>query len=403
MSAINFKITSKSGRARTGELKTPHGVIETPAFIPVGTKANVKTLDVMDLKNINAPAVLANTYHLYLRPGEKLIDDFGGVGKFMGWDGPTFTDSGGFQVFSLGFGLEHGVGKVSNMFPDEAQNEKKIIKKKLFKIDQDGVNFVSHLDGSKHRFTPENSIEIQQKIGADIILAFDECTSPLHNEAYTAKALGRTHDWAKRSKQAWTNRESQALYGIIQGGAYKKLRLKSAEFISELDTPGIAIGGSLGKSKNDMFDILDWTLPILPDDKPRHLLGIGEISDLLEASAVGIDTFDCVAPTRNARNGSMFVSPSNGGKRSNKFSINIRASKFASDAGPIDASCDCFTCKNHSRAYLRHLFATGEILGMRLATIHNLRFIINLMADVRLAINENRLDKLISEWGLVQR
>lgn len=400
MSAIDFKISHKSGAARTGTLKTPHGVIETPAFIPVGTKANVKTLDVSDLKNINAPAVLSNTYHLYLRPGEELISKFGGVGKFMGWDGPTFTDSGGFQVFSLGFGLEHGVGKVSNMFPDDDKNKKNTSKKKLFKIDQDGVNFVSHLDGSKHRFTPETSIQIQQKIGADIILAFDECTSPMHDEAYTAEALGRTHDWAKRSKAAWTKREEQALYGIIQGGAYKKLRTKSAEFISELDTSGIAIGGSLGKSKSDMFKILDWTLPIMPDNKPRHLLGIGEISDLLLASAVGIDTFDCVAPTRNARNGSVFISPEYGGNIKNKFSINVRAQKFANDESPIDPSCDCFTCNNHSRAYIRHLFASGEILAMRLATIHNLRFIINLMAQVRSAINEDRTNKLHDRFGL---
>ncbi|HEX5797996.1 MAG TPA: tRNA guanosine(34) transglycosylase Tgt, partial [Candidatus Saccharimonadales bacterium] len=243
--AINFKITAKDGKARTGVLSTPHGDIKTPAFIPVGTKANVKTLDVGDLEDLKAPAVLANTYHLYLRPGENLIHESGGLGKFMGYTGPTFTDSGGFQVFSLGFGLEHGVSKVSNIFPDEevASRAQQTPKKKLFKIDDDGVNFVSHLDGSKHRFTPEKSIEIQQKIGADIIFAFDECTSPLHDKQYTTEAMLRTHEWAKRSVQAWTNRENQALFGIIQGGAYKDLRQQSTEFICSLDTPGIAIGG----------------------------------------------------------------------------------------------------------------------------------------------------------------
>lgn len=400
MTAVKFVVTSRSGHARTGIISTPHGEIETPAFIPVGTKATVKTLDVSDLINLKAPAVLANTYHLYLRPGPDLIEEFGGVGKFMGWKGPTFTDSGGFQVFSLGFGLEHGVGKVANIFPDENASDKKQAtpKKKLFKIDQDGVNFVSHLDGSKHRFTPENSIQWQQKIGADIILAFDECTSPMHDKKYTAEAMNRTHDWAKRSVEAWTNREKQGLYGIIQGGAYKDLRIASSEFICSLDTPGIAVGGSLGKSKKDMYEILDWTIPVLPEDKPRHLLGIGEIEDLFGASAKGIDTFDCVAPTRNARNGSVYVSPKNGGTPKNKFSINIRAARYAGDSGPIDPGCDCFTCLTHSRAYIRHLFASGELLSMRLATIHNLHFIFNLMRRIRQAIENQTLDELATDW-----
>lgn len=406
MSALNFKIITKSGRSRTGILTTPHGQFETPAFIPVGTKADVKMLDAADLTSLKAPAVLANTYHLYLRPGEKLIEKFGGLGKFMSWEGPTFTDSGGFQVFSLGFGLEHGVSKVSNIFPEEESlaNKKEVravpAKKKLFKIDQDGVNFVSHLDGSKHRFTAEKSIDIQQKIGADIILAFDECTSPLHSKTYTKEAMERTHEWAKRSVSAWTNRDNQALYGIIQGGAFKDLRTTSSEFISSLDTPGIAIGGSLGKSKTDMYDILDWTIPATPENKPRHLLGIGEIEDLFTGSFRGIDTFDCVAPTRNARNGSVFISPSIGGKLNNKFSINIRSAKYSSSAEPIDETCHCFTCKNHTRAYLRHLFSTGELLAMRLATIHNLHFIFNLMEQIRRAINDDNLPVFAKKWGI---
>lgn len=399
---MKFDITSKDKKARTGLIKTPHGDIETPAFIPVGTKADVKTLDINDLHNLNTPAVLANTYHLYLRPGPDLIEKLGGVGKFMGWDGPSFTDSGGFQVFSLGFGLEHGVSKVSNIFPDEESNRKlkTQTKKKLFKIDEDGVNFVSHLDGSKHRFTAESSIDIQQKLGADMIFAFDECTSPLHDKKYTQEAMERTHRWAKRSVQAWTNRSEQALYGIIQGGAYEDLRKKSTEFICSLDTPGIAVGGSLGKSKKDMFDILDWTLPITPGERPRHLLGIGEIEDLLTASARGIDTFDCVSPTRIARNGSVYVSPKSGGNAKNKFNINIRAQKYAADSGPIDDSCGCFTCKHHTRAYIRHLFASGELLAMRLATIHNLHFVFGLMGDIRGAIRMGKLDKLLQEWNV---
>ncbi len=400
MAAISFHVTAKSGRARTGIITTPHGQIETPAFLPVGTKADVKMLDISDLKSLGAPAVLANTYHLYLRPGADLIEKLGGVGKFMGWDGPTFTDSGGFQVFSLGFGLEHGVSKISNIFPDEdiAGRPKNTGRKKLFTIDNEGVNFVSHLDGSKHRFTPESSVQIQQKIGADIIFAFDECTSPLHDKKYTEQALERTHAWATRSVQAWTNRGKQGLYGIVQGGAYKDLRIKSTEFICALDTPGIAIGGSLGKSKRDMYDILDWTLPITPGDKPRHLLGIGDIEDLFGASARGIDSFDCVSPTRNARNGSVYISPENGGKASGKFSLNIRSQRFAADPRPLDPGCECFTCSHHSRAYIRHLFASGELLAMRLATIHNLHFILKLMEQIRQSIKNDSLNKLAAKW-----
>lgn len=419
---MKFDILSKDGRARTGIIHTPHGDIETPAFIPVGTKADVKMLDINDLNSLKAPAVLANTYHLYLRPGPDLIAGLGGLGKFMGWDGPTFTDSGGFQVFSLGFGLEHGVSKVSNIFPDEEikpragrgegtpANEyrgsstggapRPKTRERLFRVDEDGVNFVSHLDGSKHRFTAETSIDIQQKLGADIIFAFDECTSPLHDKKYTKEAMERTHGWAERSVQAWTNRENQALYGIIQGGSYEDLRRQSTQFICSLDTPGIAIGGSLGKSKKDMFDILDWTLPLTPKDKPRHLLGIGEIEDLFTASARGIDTFDCVSPTRIARNGSVYISPEAGGNTKNKFNINIRSQVYASDPEPIDKRCGCFTCKNHSRAYIRHLFASGELLAMRLTTIHNLHFVLNIMRDIRTAISEASLKKLAKEWGI---
>ena len=399
--AVKFTKITSDGKARRGTIHTPHGSIETPAFIPVGTQASVKTLDIDDLKKIEAPAVLANTYHLYLRPGVDLVEKHGGLHKFMGWDGPTFTDSGGFQVFSLGFGLEHGVSKISNIFPDEDIAARRQGKPKLMKVDSDGVNFRSHLDGSSHRFTAENSITLQQHIGADIILAFDECTSPLHDEKYTAAALKRTHSWAKRSLGAWTNRSQQGLFGIVQGGSFRTLREESAKYISSLDFPGYAIGGSLGKNKEDMHRILEWTNPLLDDSKPVHLLGIGEIADLFAGVSRGIDTFDCVAPTRMARNGAVYVSPAGGGKPANKFRINVESAKYMDDPAPIDRDCDCFSCTHHSRAYLRHLFNANEMLGMRLATIHNLRFIINLMQQIRNSIEEKKFKELATEWGVV--
>jgi queuine tRNA-ribosyltransferase/7-cyano-7-deazaguanine tRNA-ribosyltransferase len=397
---FNFKVHATDGAARRGTIMTPHGPIETPAFIPVGTQASVKTLDVEDLKRIQAPAVLANTYHLYLRPGADTVERFGGVGEFMAWDGPTFTDSGGFQVFSLGFGLEHGVSKISNIFPDEDQPRRRQGKPKLMKVDDEGVSFRSHLDGSSHRFTAESSIGLQQQIGADIILAFDECTSPLHDERYTAQALERTHAWAQRSVNAWTNRSQQALYAIVQGGAYHQLRLDSAKFMNNLDVPGYAIGGSLGRSKQDMYRILEWTLPILNSDKPRHLLGIGEIADLFAGVARGIDTFDCVAPTRMARNGAVYIGPEAAGTPTNKFRLNVGTAKYADDAGPIDPTCTCEVCQRHSRAYLRHLFHANELLAMRLATIHNLHFIIALMGQIRDAIERRELAVLAQRWGV---
>lgn len=398
---FSYSLVSRDGWARLGVISTPHGRIETPAFIPVGTRASVKTLDSADLKQIGVQAVLANTYHLYLRPGAELVRDQGGLHEFMNWDGPIFTDSGGFQVFSLGFGILHGVGKVANIFPDEESLPRpKSSKPGLMKVDGEGVTFRSHIDGSSHRFTAERSIEIQQQLGADIIFAFDECTSPLHDERYTAQALARTHEWAKRSQRAWTNRGRQALYGIVQGGAYKSLREQSAAFISGLDFPGIAIGGSLGRSKRDMHSILEWTMPLLDDSKPRHLLGIGEVADLFECAARGIDSFDCAAPTRMARNGAVYIRPANGGTPQNKFRFNITAAGFRDDGRPIDPGCDCYGCRHHTRAYLRHLFNSGEMLGMRLATAHNLRFVERLMSDIRQAIGSRTLRQLGSAWGL---
>ncbi|MSU76025.1 tRNA guanosine(34) transglycosylase Tgt [Patescibacteria group bacterium] len=400
MSAIKFSVTSKSGKARTGLLTTPHGKVRTPAFIPVGTQATVKTVDPDDLKTLGAEIVLANTYHLYLRPGTALIKKTGGLHNFMNWDGPILTDSGGFQVFSLGWGLEHGVSKISNIFPDEDEVDRRTQKPRLMKVDEEGVTFASHLDGTKHRLTAEVSIKAQQDLGADIILAFDECTSPLHDEEYTREALARSHAWAARSKKAWTNRKQQALFGIVQGGAYQSLREESAQFINDLDVPGYAIGGSLGKTKKDMHQILGWVNPLLDSNKPRHLLGIGEVEDIFNGVARGVDLFDCAAPTRMARNGTVLIRPESGGDLKNRFRLNVAAAKFKNDMKPIDASCDCVACQNYSRAYLRHLFAAHEPLGPRLATIHNLRFMMKLMEEVREAISTGNLSRLAKRWGV---
>lgn len=398
MAAINFSISATDGAARRGELRTPHGVIETPAFLPVGTQATVKTLDTADLRTAGAQVVLANTYHLYLRPGSDLVKKLGGLHDFMGWDGPIITDSGGFQVFSLGFGLEHGVSKISNIFPDEDRVNRRTQRPKLMRVDEEGVSFTSHLDGSSHRLTPESSIKIQQDLGADIILAFDECTSPLHDREYTAAALDRTHRWAERCLEAWTTRRRQALFGIVQGGAWQELREDSARFIDGRPFPGMAIGGSLGKTKRDMHRILEWVTPLLAPEKPRHLLGIGEIEDLFESVARGVDLFDCVAPTRMARNGTLYLSPANGGAKRNRFRLNVNTAKYRSDASPPDPGCDCPTCQNHSRAYLRHLFVTGEALGPRLGTIHNLHFIHRLLDDIRTAVADRKLARLAKDW-----
>jgi queuine tRNA-ribosyltransferase/7-cyano-7-deazaguanine tRNA-ribosyltransferase len=400
MSAIKFHITAKEGAARRGRLETPHGVIQTPAFVPVGTQATVKTLDPRDLKDVKAQAVLANTYHLYLRPGSKLVAKAGGLHTFMNWDRPIMTDSGGFQVFSLGWGLEHGVSKISNIFPGESTKGPGESKTKLATVDERGVTFRSHLDGSRHRLTPEKSLKIQQELGADLIFAFDECTSPLHDEAYTTRSLERTHRWAERSLQAWTNRRRQALFGIVQGGAYEGLRHQSAEFIDSLPFPAVAIGGSLGKTKADMHRILDWTIPHLAPEKPRHLLGIGEVVDLFQAVARGIDLFDCVAPTRMARNGTVYLRPESGGTLKKQFRLNVSAAKHKSDLGPIDPACDCPTCAHYSRAYLRHLFNARESLGMRLATIHNVRFMLRLSEEIRQAISRRQLSALADAWGV---
>lgn len=401
MARLTFTIEATDGAARAGTLHTPHGDVPTPAFAAVGTQAAVKALAPDDLRAAGVDVVLANTYHLYLRPGAETVARLGGLARFMSWHGPTMTDSGGFQVFSLGFGLEHGVGKIASMFPDEGDAPGRLPparprNERLTRVDDDGVTFVSHLDGSRHRFTPEISIRVQESLGADILLAFDECTSPLHDHAYTREALGRTHRWAVRCLEA--HRTGQALYGIVQGGAYPDLREESARFIGGLPFDGFAVGGSLGRSKADMHRVLDWTLPLLPQARPRHLLGIGDVEDLFEGVARGIDTFDCVGPTRLARNGALLLRPAAGGGPRNRFRLNIRNAAHAHDDGPVDPGCRCYTCRTFSRAYLRHLFRAGELLAFRLATLHNLTVMTDLMRDIRAAVRAGELEALRREW-----
>ncbi len=423
-SAFSIYHRDSDSWARSGVLKTPHGEIQTPSFVAVGTQATVKAVGPDDLKKIGIQVLIANTYHLHLRPGEDIIAQLGGLHSFMGWDGPLMTDSGGFQAFSLGAAIEHGVGKIASIFPDEVEAAERggHLRKarqgqSLVKITEEGIEFRSHLDGSPQKFTPENTIEIQKKLGADIIFVLDECTSPLHDYEYTKRAMERTHRWALRALEQFRRPSplaplpssrtgegwpigrgegpgSQALFGIIQGGAYRDLREQSAQFISSLDFDGIGIGGSVGRSKNDLYKVLEWTIPLLPEEKPRHLLGIGEIEDIFHAVARGVDLFDCVAPTRMARNGALWV------KDSENFRINITNARYKTDPRPVEEGCDCYTCRNFSRAYLHHLFIAKEILAMRLATIHNLYFLESLMRKIRAAISEHALVELAAEWGV---
>ncbi len=396
-----------NGKARLGTLTTPHGSISTPEFLPVGTQATVKAILPRDLWENGVQGVLANTYHLYLRPGSKLVEKMGGLHRFMNWNGPIMTDSGGFQAFSLGAGREHGVGKIGGVFPEEQRRNGRPSEpmrsptaspsqQKMVKIDEEGVLFRSHLDGSPHKLTPESSIRIQEELGADLILAFDECTSPLADKRYTERSLERTHRWATRCVEARRD-TPQILYGILQGGAYRDLRDRSCEFMTKLGFEAYAIGGSLGKTKLDMLSVLDWTIPQLPDNCPRHLLGIGEIGDLFEGVERGVDTFDCVIPTRFARNGHLLAPPEVEGRNS-KGTINLKGARFTEDDTPAVPGCECYCCKNFSRAYLRHLYKASEILACQLGTIHNLHFMAKLMREVRASLVDGSFAKLKDYW-----
>ena len=349
--------------ARRGVIHTPHGDIQTPVFMPVGTQATVKSMTPEELKEIEAQIILSNTYHLYLRPGNKLIKEAGGLHEFMRWDRPILTDSGGFQVFSLG---------------------------PLRKITEDGVEFKSYLDGSKHFLSPEDVMEIENDLGADIMMAFDECCPYPSTYEYTKNSMERTTRWAERCKKAHLRPEEQGLFGIIQGGFYKDLRRKSVEDLIKLDFPGYAIGGiSVGEPKEEFLDILRYTAPLMPINKPRYLMGVGTPDYLIEATLAGIDMCDCVLPTRIARNGTAMTW---NGK------VVVRNATYERDWKPIDEKCDCYACKNYTRAYVNHLIKNKEILGVRLLSIHNLRFLTKLMEKVRIEIENDNLINFRKEF-----
>ena len=365
MSAIRYELIKKCKQtgARLGRVHTPHGSFDTPAFMPVGTQATVKGMSPDELKEIEAQIILSNTYHLHMRPGEDIVKGAGGLHGFMNWDRPILTDSGGFQVFSLS---------------------------DLRDIKEEGVTFKSHIDGSKRFITPEMATRIQNDLGADIIMAFDECIPYPAEYDYAKKSLERTTRWAKRCKQTHRNTDKQALFGIVQGGMYKELREQSAYELLELDFPGYAIGGlSVGEPAEEMYAMLEHTVPLLPEDRPRYLMGVGSPDYLIEGAIRGIDMFDCVHPTRIGRNGTVMTSSGR---------IIIRDAVYARDYSSLDSECDCYTCRNFSRAYLRHLLKVGEVLGIRLTTWHNLRFLINLMKNVRQAIMEDRLGDFRNEF-----
>lgn len=387
--------------ARRGRLDTPHGSIETPEYLPVGTLATVKGMTPRQLEELGAQGMLSNTYHLYLRPGADVVEELGGLHRFMNWNRPVMTDSGGFQAFSLGSAREHGVGKIGGVFPGEVKNPLAgrpagWAEESLARLDDDGVVFRSHLDGSRHKLTPELSIRVQEQLGADLILALDECTSPMATYEYTAHALERTHRWARRCVEARRD-TPQALYGIVQGGEWQDLRERSVEFITSLPFQGIAIGGSLGKSKQDMHRVLEWTVPGLPEDRPRHLLGIGEVDDLFECVERGVDTFDCVIPTRFARTANLFV-PFGMEGATKRGTLVLKHAAWTRDPRPVDPDCPCYCCRNFSRAYLRHLFKADEILAYVLGTIHNLHFMLELMRQIRASLDDGTFPALKARW-----
>ena len=419
MAAFHFSVLQKdkSSQARAGRLSTPHGDILTPNFNPVGTQATVKTLSSQDLKDIGAQIVLSNTYHLGLRPGSETIQKMGGLGKFMSWEGPTMTDSGGYQVFSLGVAQKkvlikdrHGrklskfsksvflnPAEFSNQLPaiTKTREEKERRKLREAKVHEDGVWFYSHIDGSKRWFDAEVSIKLQEQLGADLIVAFDDHESPLWDYETTQVSLERTNRWALQSLAA-QKRKDQLMYGVVHGGMYQDLREASARFVEKY-FEAVSIGGSY-TSKDVLYKVMEWSLKHFSEEKPRHMLGIGEVQDLFEGIARGIDFFDCVAPTRRGRHGNLYISPQNGGRKENNFTLQITNAQFAFDENPIDPGCECFTCQHYTKAYLRHLFMADELLGQRLASIHNVYFIVNLVKRIRESIFEEGFKELYTHW-----
>ncbi len=362
MPTKHFKLIKTLGNARAGELITAHGKVLTPTFMPVGSQATVKTLTPGEIKDIGFNLVLANTYHLYLRPGMEVIEKMGGLHKFMGWDGSILTDSGGYQVFSLSA---------------------------FRKINQEGIKFRSHIDGSEHFLTPELAVKYQEILGSDIMMVLDECSAYGGSKEKVSRAMERTHQWAERCLLAHKPNQ-QMMFGIVQGGVFPDLREESAEALKKLDFPGYAVGGlSVGESKEIMLDILGKTTLFLPEDKPRYLMGVGAPEDLIEGVVRGIDMFDCALPTRVARNGALFT---------RKGRINIRRAVYRQQEGPVDADCDCYTCRTFSAAYLSHLFRSDELLALRLATIHNLRFIRNLVDNIRASILSGAFEEFRQEF-----
>ncbi|MCL5019845.1 MAG: tRNA guanosine(34) transglycosylase Tgt [Patescibacteria group bacterium] len=394
MSQINFRITAKDKKtkARAGIIKTPHGDIETPSFVPVGTLATVKAVSPRDLREMGAQVVLANTYHLHLRPGENLIKKMGGLSKFMSWNGPTMTDSGGFQIFSLGVGKEGGGVKFLKDEPKTRDPED--LHPRLNKISEEGVTFQSHIDGSSHKLTPETSIEIQEKLGADLIVAFDDLESPKYSYEETKKSLDLTNRWELRSKNAH-RQKSQLLYGVTHGGQFKDLRIRSAKFVDE-NFDAIGMGGA-HLSKKNLYDVVDWTTDIVSEEKPRHLLGIGEVDDIFEIIERGVDTFDCVIPTRIGRTGFFFISPREGNLK-NRFRTDIDKPIYRQDSKPLDENCNCYACQNFSRAYICHLFRSRELLSYQLLSIHNVHFLVNLTKQIRGSILDNKFQRMKKEW-----
>lgn len=362
MKNLTFKLEKIDGVARLGRIKTSHGEVETPVFMPVGTRATIKTMTPEEAKSLGVKILLGNTYHLYLRPGDKLVKKMGGLHKFMNWKGPILTDSGGFQVFSLGHGARD--------------------KKSLVKLRDDEVEFSSHIDGSRHIFTPKKVLDIQSNLGTDIAMVLDECAPGISDYKYAKEAMKRTHRWAKEAKEYQEKKKyKMAVFGIVQGVTFKDLREESAKYINSLNFDGNAIGGlAVGESKDEMYKAIEYCVPHLDPNKPRYLMGVGTPEDILEAVERGVDMFDCVLPTRVARNGTVFTY---NGK------VNLNNAKHTTDKGPIEKGCDCYACTNYSKAYIRHLLMVDEVLGIRLTTIHNIRFMMRLMEDIREAIKKN--------------